>query len=189
MGEWEKVVKIPKPPRAVMQSTAVESKYSVKLEGDGEGEGEKDVVLEREDHRRFLQEKIIPVVASTFGSPSALGEIKLKRQRLTLREENEFKVAEEMKLKIKVEREEEREAASLARWRGRGGDDSSTGWGVIDVKDEEPIEFDPIELEETKVDVKVEVKVEEVIAVATVSSGGFKKRKMMGSAAASRKKP
>lgn len=185
IGEWEKVVRVPK---RVVSVVEVESKYAVKVEGGTGEEPQQEVILEREDHRRFLKEKTNPALdALAASSSTVMGEIKLKRQRLTLREENELRVAEEINNQIKLEREEAQELASLARWRAKGGDANGGGWGTIDVKDEEQVTFDPIDEVETKVDVKVEIKVEDVMAPATTVGGGFKKRKMLGSAA-SRKK-
>lgn len=201
VGEWEKVVR---PITKFKSSSSFASTSAIKLEdgtcvkeeddqndikraAEAEEQEKDDRLAERNDHRRFLQVKSIATPDEYDPSTMTTG-IKLKRQRLTLREETEIQEKATLAAKVKREREEEVERLNEERYAaGPGGD----GWNQIEIDEEELIDLDHLASEPEKEDpLEVKVKVEgNDIALppppvaAVGGGGGFKKRKMMGASA------
>lgn len=181
IGQWEKVVRTrpPPPPPAALE---------------GEEDDKAFARVERDEplpnSATFLKERSLP--DEDKYDPSAV-TIKLKRQRLTLKEEEDIRRAAEIQAKIKREAEEAEQRRVLSEHRNAT---TQAGWQQVDVKDEALVQFDPdplltVKKEEDDADVKqeegVEVKQEEEEVKPVVSMSGFKKRKMHGAAAARRK--
>lgn len=197
IGQWERVVrKRPPPP----PPSAAQADLKPRLGQDGqveENEEGEEKVVEREEavptSVNFLKEKRLDDDEDEY-DPTKIS-INLKRKRLTLKQEQDIKDAQEAKARVKREAEEaeRRRIASERR-----NETTTAGWSEVDVKAEPMLEFEP--LPEVKDEEGAEVKAEadgkpdaddglkvEVEEAKPVVSSGFKKRKMHGAAAARRK--
>ncbi|GAA5840625.1 hypothetical protein JCM11251_004172 [Rhodosporidiobolus azoricus] len=140
--------------------------------------------------RGFLTEKTAPSYLDDDDDLPSLGPIKLKKRRLTVKEQAALQAEEEEK------RRAEEEQVQVAKERKTGG-----GWAAARLDEDEG--FDPLAglappvpvegeaeagaAEAEKPDVKLEEEEKPQVAAATPAAGGFKKRKMHG-AGATRKK-
>lgn len=217
IGGWERVATKPKVPKAVSgvpshPSTLGASGSGVKVEHeDGRAEVEPlpDVATvaaedeaareeeERPSTKRWLKEKSALDDDGSDFDPTQLAPLKLKRKKLTLKEEQELaaQAAEEARAKKRAKRAdgEERKkqiGTTTAGWQAVDVTQEEYRVGTLDDDDDEP-PADPAPNEaqgqdegaadeESKVEVKPEV-------VEPPVPSGFKKRKMLGSNAVRRK--
>lgn len=193
IGQWESV-KIKAPPRL----------SSVEL-----AEREEELEKERKDQEdeRYLrpggsylsERQAIPLEDSDDEVyDKKLIKINVKRKRLTLKEEEELQ--EEKNTKERIERKMEKESQRAERKEAKM---TKAGWNEAEVTEQPMLMFDPIPKKEEEVkasgsllegagaeSVKAEdggIEEEKKPEVPVVTTGGFKKRKMLG-ASATRKK-
>ncbi|GAA5952952.1 hypothetical protein JCM21900_001528 [Sporobolomyces salmonicolor] len=185
IGEWERVVR-PKPPAAPAPSVASAAFPPSAAAGDADADSKPGT---RDDpkpvKKGYFTEKSLAFDDDEF-DPASVG-VKLKRKRVTLKEEEE----EEERARQAKEREEREEREREARdkqasRRGRGS------WQEAEVQSEPMLEFDTVVKSEEDGDAAGATTAlpgakepEEKPAVST--SGGFKKRKMLGANAARKK--
>ncbi|GAA5913604.1 hypothetical protein JCM6882_001699 [Rhodosporidiobolus microsporus] len=202
IGQWERVVK----PHHSLKGKAAEVPtggfVKVKKEGEGDGEEGKPLIFpggnvvpppqadgEEDDtnplagakKRGFLTEKAAAFDDDADDALSSLGPIKLKKRRLTVKEQAALDAEAAQKREVEKVRKEE------ARERGAGG-----GWSAARVDDDEG--FDPLAgmappvpeggagEEEKPEGVKTEEEEKPQVAQPppAAAGGGFKKRKMHG---------
>ncbi|GAA5933276.1 hypothetical protein JCM1841_006576 [Sporobolomyces salmonicolor] len=184
IGEWERVVR-PKPP-APAPSGAFAAFPPSAAAGDADADPKPDTEDDPKPVKKgYFTEKSLAFDDDEF-DPASVG-VKLKRKRVTLKEEEE----EEERARQAKEREErdEREREARDKQASRGGRGS---WQEAEVKSEPMLEFDTSVKSEEDGDAAGATTAlpgaeepEEKPAVST--SGGFKKRKMLGANAARRK--
>lgn len=166
IGQWETVAKV----KIITVPIGDREVAAIKLEEEEkereeeekralEDKEREDRLLEKPNHHKYFHVKTVAVEEEEIGyDPSKMG-IKLKRQRLTLREEELIKEEEDLKIAIKKEQR--------AAERGKGG------WNQVEIEVEPVLQFE--------VDVKEEIKEEtiekEEIPVVVEVKSAFKKRK------------
>lgn len=188
IGQWERVVRMPKPAPPPVPTGGAAPSGGAKKEEDGEdvkpgqaavsaslGLGQEDAEnpVEAAKKRGFLTERsALPFDDDEDDPLASLGPIKIKKRRLTVKEQQQ--IDDEAAEKLRA-REEAQEAAKR---RGAQG----TGWEAANVEDDE--EFDPLaglgvpeQVEEAEGEFEKKPEVEE--EKPKVASG-FKKRKMHG---------
>ncbi|KAK4703009.1 WW domain-binding protein 4, partial [Phenoliferia sp. Uapishka_3] len=135
IGEWQRVIKpkqafVPKLPEG-----------SVKTEEEPKPVQEEEEEPERRPGNGYLREKTLQLSEELEYDPSKVA-IKLKRKRLTLKEEEALREEEEEKARVK--KEEERRERKERKKAGYG----KSGWAEdIDVKEEEMLMFETKEEE------------------------------------------
>ncbi|KAL8287078.1 hypothetical protein RQP46_004084 [Phenoliferia psychrophenolica] len=167
IGEWQRVAKpapLPRVPKPASTAAKVEDDAEAPVAEDGEEEA--PVV-----RRGYLTEKTRSLDDDDLFDPSKV-QFKLKRKRLTLKEEEDIK--EEALEKARIKKEEERRER---RERKKAGLDVEGGWAEVALEEEALLMFDQEEekpdegaVEGALGDVKPDVK-------PTVAAPTFKKRK------------
>lgn len=131
IGEWQKVVKLPPAPKRDHAHEEEEDKDVKAQEDKGEPPEEVEEVFKKPSY--FDREKTRALRDDELYDPSSAG-IKLKKRRLTLKEEQELREEEERRLglqKMKREEQEKKERAFL-----------KSGWNEVELEEEPILMFD-----------------------------------------------